>query len=118
MLVKIIEALLISTAEYKKIFGTDKPTSMDLILIVGLVRETVENVLWNMFLESAEDDLHCLTNVDETMQRIKAKISLTEQFYNKHFGRLTEEQREKELNELITRITEKLDKINWREVIQ
>lgn len=118
MSIKIIEALLISSDKYKKLFGDGEPESIYLIRIIGLVRTIVEDILFDMFFESAEDDLRCLTIISEKKKKISMRISLTENFYNKHFGNLIPEEREKELNELISRITEKLDKINWEEELR
>lgn len=118
MSVKIIEVLLINSDKYKKLFGDGEPESIDLICIIGLVRTTVEGILFDMFFESVESDLRCLTVIDETMKKISMIISLTKNFYNKHFGNLIEEEREKELNELISRITEKLDGIDWEKELR
>ena len=118
MLVKIIEPLIINTEEYERLFPGGKPGAGEMVKLVGTIRETVEQVLWGMFLEDSRDALHCLTTLYEKKKNIRAEISLESGFYDKHFGRLVPEEREKELNELITRITEELDGISWDLVLK
>ena len=113
MLVKIIEPLIINTEEYERLFPSGKPGAGEMVKLVGTVRSTVEQILWDMFLEDAAEPLHCLTTLYEKKKNIRAEISLESGFYDKHFGRLVPEEREKELNELITRIAEALDDISW-----
>lgn len=118
MSVKIIEVMLINSIEYNKLFPNGFLEPGDATKIVGKVRKLVEDILFNMFFESAEDDLRCMLIIGEKEKIIKIDISLTDPFYQKHFGNLIPEEREKELNELITRITNKLDNIDWRDVLK
>jgi len=118
MLVKIIEPLIINTEEYERLFPGGKPGVGEMVKLVGTIRAIVEQILWDMFLEDANEALHCLTTLYEKKKNIRAEISLESGFYDKHFGSLIPEEREKELNELIIRIAEALDDINWDLVLK
>ena len=118
MAIKIIEVLLINQTMFDKIFPHGFLEPGDATKIIGTVRKLIEDILFDMFFESAEDDLQCMLIIGEKEKIIKISISLTESFYQKHFGNLIPEEREKELNELITRITNKLDNINWLDVVR
>lgn len=118
MSVDIVTVMLIDTRKYKKLFGDKKPDAGVMVIIVNKCRNIVNEALWSMFLEDPDSSLSCRTFIEESKDKmIKLSIKLSEDYYNKHFGRLIEEEREKELNKLITRITDKLNEIAWKEIV-
>lgn len=114
MSVDVVTIMFIDTKEYIELFGDKKPEAGVMVIIVNKCRSVINEVLWSMFLEDSDNSLFCHTFIEENKKKtIKLSINLTENYYNKHFGNLLKEQREKELNKFIIGVTEELDKVDW-----